>query len=211
MSRVHNIEQEKCNCQGPDPAEITRVVESVVDRIGREKDKVIPILQAVQDELNWLPSNALRHISKITEITPGQISGVSTFYSRFRHIPAGDFTIKICKGTACHVKGAPLVTDAFKRELKLTEGSSTTDDGRFSIEEVACLGCCTLAPVVQIGGKTYGHVITSEVNRIISDFNSSEGSTGEELPGIPAAGSEKEIRIGLGSCCIAGGLSLIHI
>ncbi|MBA7548392.1 hypothetical protein ES705_40849 [subsurface metagenome] len=161
MSREHNIEQEKCNCQGPDIAEITRVVESVVERIGREKNKVIPILQAVQNELNWIPSDALRHISKITEITPGQISGVSTFYSQFRHIPAGDHTIKICKGTASHVKGASLVIDAFKRELKLKEGSSTTDDGRFSIEEVACLGCCTLAPVVRIEDKTYGHVKTS--------------------------------------------------
>ena len=201
----HNIEQEKCSCQEQGTAEITRVVESVVERIGRERYKVIPILQAVQNELNWLPSSALRHISNITDITPGQISGVSTFYSQFRHIPAGDFTIKICKGTACHVKGAPLVTDAFKRELKLKEGSSTTDDGRFSIEEVACLGCCTLAPVVQIEDKTYGHVKTSEVSRIISDFNSSEGSTAEELPGIITADSEKEIRVGLGSCCIAGG------
>lgn len=205
MSSEHNIEQKKCNCQEPDTAEITRVVESVVERIGRERYKVIPILQAVQNDLNWLPSYALRHISKITEITPGQISGVSTFYSQFRHIPAGEHIIKICKGTACHVKGAPLVTDAFKRELKLKEGSSTTDDGRFSIEEVACLGCCTLAPVVQIGGKTYGHVKTSEVNQIISDFNNSEGKTGEELPEITATGSEKEIRVGLGSCCIAGG------
>jgi len=196
---------DNCICQGPDPAEITRVVESVVERIGREKNKVIPILQAVQDELNWIPSDALRHISKITEITPGQISGVSTFYSQFRHIPAGDHTIKICKGTACHVKGAPLIIDAFRRELEIKEGSSTTDDGRFSIEEVACLGCCTLAPVVQIGGKTYGHVKTSGANRIITDFNNSQDNAGDRPAETITAASEKEIRVGLGSCCIAGG------
>lgn len=205
MNKEIKIEDTGCNCRGAGTDEIIRVVESVVERIGRGKDKVIPILQAVQDELNWIPSDALKHISRITEITPARISGVSTFYSQFRHIPAGEHTIKICKGTACHVKGAPLIIDAFRRELKIENGTNTTVDGRFSVEEVACLGCCTLAPVVQIGSKTYGHVKSTGINAIISDFTNSLSESDESSSVPMAAEAEKEIRVGLGSCCIAGG------
>ncbi len=212
MSKIKNIEVEtiktdtiECDCHHPGIDDIKRTVESVVARIGTEKDKVIPILQAVQDELKYLPSDALKQICEVTDITPGQISSVSTFYSQFRHLPVGDHSIKVCVGTACHVKGASLVLDAFKRELEIKPGTVTTEDGRFSIEEVACLGCCTLAPVVQIDSKTYGHVKTTEVNAIIKDFLQS--SQEEQIAG-PAGDEEyhgTEIRVGLGSCCIAGG------
>ncbi len=195
----------ECNCTGSDQTNVINVVEEIVALTGREKDKVIPILQEVQKRLNYLPSDALKHICKITEITPGQISGVSTFYSQFRHLPAGKHIIKICQGTACHVKGANLISDAFRRELKLAPDSVTTSDMVFSVEEVACLGCCTLAPVVQIGDKTYGHVSPAGVDQVIADFlqqvSSKKKST--ELKNIPSVTSE--IRIGLGSCCVAGG------
>ena len=131
------------------------------------------ILQEVQKRLNYLPSEALKHICKVTDITPGQISGVSTFYSQFRHMPSGKYTIKICTGTACHVKGAGLISDSFKRVLRIDDTRNSSADNLFSIEEVACLGCCTLAPVVQIDGKTYGHVKPTQVDTIIKDFLSS--------------------------------------
>jgi NADH:ubiquinone oxidoreductase subunit F (NADH-binding)/NADH:ubiquinone oxidoreductase subunit E/Pyruvate/2-oxoacid:ferredoxin oxidoreductase delta subunit len=194
-----------CGCSDGSDPDINAIVEEVVAITGREKDKVIPILQEVQNRLNYLPSEALKHICTITDITPGQISGVSTFYSQFRHLPAGKHTIKICQGTACHVKGANLVTDAFRRVLKLGEETSTTEDSLFSIEEVACLGCCTLAPVVQIDDKTYGHVKPTEVDIIISDFLHHAGKPviATDLVNKPDQGAE--IRIGLGSCCVAGG------
>ena len=194
-----------CTCTKDSVEDITLVVDAVVEQTGREKDKVILILQEVQKKLNYLPSEALKHICKVTEITPGQISGVSTFYSQFRHIPAGKHNIKICAGTACHVKGAPLISDAFKRVLKITDQVSTSPDNLFSIEEVACLGCCTLAPVVQIDGKTYGHVKPTQVEEIINDFlNSSESETSIDRNETTAE-IEAEVRIGLGSCCVAGG------
>lgn len=202
----NNIETEACNCSPELSAEeIDSVVEKVVSVCGTEKDKVIPILQGVQDELKYLPSKALKHICEITDISQGQISGVSTFYSQFRHIPAGEHSIKICTGTACHVKGAGLVKDAFRRELSIDESTNTTDDGKFSIEEVACLGCCTLAPVVQIDSKTYGHVKTTEVNDIIDDFLSGPAEEESIEPASHEKTEENEIRVGLGSCCIAGG------
>jgi len=201
-----DIETSACNCDSKlSTAEIHSVVEKVVFACGTEKDKVIPILQGVQDKLNYLPSEALRHICEISEITQGQISGVATFYSQFRHIPAGEHTIKVCTGTACHVKGAGLVKDAFRRELSIDNKSATTEDGLFSIEEVACLGCCTLAPVVQIDNRTYGHVKTTEVNKIIDDILAGPAQEESIEPASPGKTEENEIRVGLGSCCIAGG------
>ena len=206
MKKNEDITRERsCNCQTVNVDDITSVVEDIVRSTGREKDKVILILQEVQKKLNYIPSEALKHICRITDITPGQISGVSTFYSQFRHIPAGKHTVKICSGTACHVKGSQLISDSFRRVLKIDETSSTSPDKLFSIEEVACLGCCTLAPVVQIDGKTYGHVKPTQADEILKDFLRTVGKvsvTGEE---VISENFEAEVRVGLGSCCVAGG------
>ncbi len=195
----------KCNCNVLQADEICRVVEEVVSQTGTGREKVIPVLQAVQEKLNYIPSEALKHICKITDISPGQISGVSTFYSQFRHVPYGEHTIKVCVGTACHVKGADLVIDAIRRDLDIGHETSTTVDGKFSIEEVACLGCCTLAPVVQIDHKTYGHVRTTEIKNIVDDFLKSAGDESISAPQTGTDTGGMEIRVGLGSCCIAGG------
>ncbi len=194
-----------CDCNQTSVRDITRVVDEVVSMTGREPEKLIMILQEVQKKLNFLPSEALRHICKVTDITPGQISGVSTFYSQFRHIPSGKHTIKICTGTACHVKGAGLISDSFKRVLALDGTRNTSADNLFSIEEVACLGCCTLAPVVQIDGKTYGHVKPTQTEEIIRNFLTQAVHNEEITEDAEIAGTEAEVRIGLGSCCVAGG------
>jgi NADH-quinone oxidoreductase subunit F len=196
-----------CNCgnQTISDDEIRSVVESVVKITGTGSDKVILILQEVQKKLNYLPSEALKHICRITDVTPGQISGVSTFYSQFRHIPSGQHIIKICAGTACHVKGSQLISEAFRRDLKITEERNSSPDNLFSIEEVACLGCCTLAPVVQIDGKTYGHVKPTQVNEIVNDFLNSHSKHQEEAKHNGRDEFDAEVRIGLGSCCVAGG------
>jgi len=196
-----------CNCESKSLTveEINTAVESVVRETGTGKEKVILILQEVQKKLNYLPSEALKHICRITEITPGQISGVSTFYSQFRHIPAGRHTIKICAGTACHVKGSQLISEAFRRDLKITEERNSSPDNLFSIEEVACLGCCTLAPVVQIDNKTYGHVKPTQVNEIVNDFLKTQGFKKDNEGKAVTDDFDAEVRIGLGSCCVAGG------
>ena len=183
---------------------------SVVDRIiaekGREKKALIPILQAIQKELNYLPEEALRQVSAQTEITAADIYSVASFYAQFRMQPVGKHMIKICVGTACHVKGATQVYDAFMRKFGLKEGEHTDHDGKFTLEKVSCLGCCTLAPVVQIDQVTYGHVTTSQVDDIIADFGAQAGKKGKKQF-RKADGTEirGEIRIGLGSCCVASG------
>ena len=194
-----------CDCKTVSIDEIASVVDAVVALTGKEKDKVITILQEVQKRLNWLPSEALKYICKVTDITPGQISGVSTFYSQFRHLPVGEHTIKICAGTACHVKGSQLISEAFKRVLKIDDTRNVSDDNLFSIEEVACLGCCTLAPVVQIDNKTYGHVKPTQVDGIINDFLNSHTKVAKSNDVENNEDVDAEIRIGLGSCCVAGG------
>jgi len=185
---------------------IQHIVENIISENGTGKDRLIPILQAIQSEFNYLPTEALEWVCNLTDITPSQITGVATFYSQFRHIPAGKHTIKVCVGTACHVKGAMQVYDAFKRHLKL-EGTNDTDaDGLFTLEQVACLGCCTLAPVVQIDDVTYGKVSQSEIEHVLEDFlgkaNQDETKPTEFIRSDLKKG---EIRLGLGSCCVASG------
>ncbi|HAF31065.1 MAG TPA: proton-conducting membrane transporter, partial [Bacteroidales bacterium] len=189
--------------------EIIEIVDQIIQEKGKSVDLVIPILQAIQDKFNYLPEEALERVCETTDITPSRIYGVSTFYSQFRHKPVGEHIIKVCVGTACHVKGAMLVYDAFKRELEI-EGNEDTDVNKlFTVEKIACLGCCTLAPVVQIDDTTYGHVTTEKISEIIEDFLENKDNPKSKQSSTLAVDveSQGEIRIGLGSCCVASGSS----
>jgi len=181
-------------------------IDAIVQEHGGARNEVIPVLQAIQGRYNYLPEEALRRVCEISEITAAQIVGVASFYSQFRFHPAGKHLIKVCVGTACHVKGAAQVYDSMKRELGLDVNEDTTESGEYTIEKVNCLGCCTLAPVVQIDRVTYGHVNTSQVITVLADFASQRESSHKRKYKY-ADGSEVkgEIRIGLGSCCQASG------
>src|SRR5271157_3277815 len=133
-----------------------KFVEETVGRIGRKPTALIPILQALQEHHGYLPREALERLGELTEIRPSAISGVSTFYDMFRHKPAGKHIIRVCRGTACHVAGADRVEDALRRHLRIPPGADTDAAQEFTIERVACLGCCTLAPVVKMGDSTMG-------------------------------------------------------
>jgi len=186
-------------------------IDSIVAEKGTTKEALIPILQAIQREFNYLPEEALRRVSDTTAIKPAEITGVASFYSQFRLAPVGEHIIRVCVGTACHVKGAVQVYDAMRREFKLKDGQHTDQSGKYTIEKVSCLGCCTLAPVVQIDHITYGHVTSDKASELISDFESQKDNKGKKLfrksDGTEIQG---EIRIGLGSCCVASGSSDIR-
>lgn len=185
-----------------------RIVDEMVDRHGREPEAVIPILQAMQDHYGYLPPGALSRVCETTRITPAAIAGVASFYDMFRHKPVGRHIVRVCHGTACHVTGAERVEEALRRHLQIEQGKDTDQQGLFTIEPVACLGCCTLAPVVRIGESTSGHVTIEGVPRMISEFLDAEAtavttaSTEEILQG---ANGSARIHIGLGSCCMAKG------
>lgn len=187
---------------------IQQTIDQILAETGTETRSVIPILQAVQGKFNYLPEEALKYVCSKTEITPEQIVGVASFYSQFRMQPVGEHIIKVCVGTACHVKGSGLVYDAFRRHFNLTGNEETDVSRRYTIEKVSCLGCCTLAPVVQIDEITYGHVASDKVENVLADFEKHAGISGPKK-GLfrNADGSEiqGEIRIGLGSCCVASG------
>lgn len=187
--------------------EILDRVDKLVEEIGVSEDKVIPILQAIQNSFNYLPPIALKRVSEITEIKPAVIQGISTFYSQFRLKPVGKHMIKVCVGTACHVKGAMLVYESFRRTLKLKDGEDTDAQNLFTLEKVACLGCCTLAPVVQIDEITFGHVGIEQTPEIIEEFlaKKEHGTTEPTHVHKNEAQVQGDILIGLGSCCIASG------
>ena len=184
------------------------IVDEAVAEFGREPSAVIAILQRLQQHYRYLPEAALRRVCELTDITPAAIAGVSTFYSQFRHKPVGRHVISVCHGTACHVKGSELIQDALARVLKIGQGEDTDPDGVFTIERVACLGCCTLAPVIKIDDVTYGHLTSETVPRALKDFLELErrGAVPAENKhtGVQGEGLT-EIRIGVGSCCVAGG------
>lgn len=182
-------------------------VEGIVARIGKKQECLIPLLRAIQSEYGFLPAEALKRLSELTLIHPASIAGVATFYTLFRHRPGGCHTIGVCVGTACHVKGAEAVYDAFIRHLGIPAGGDTDPQRQYTLERVACLGCCTLAPVVQIGDTVYGHVHPHTVPQILEDFSDSlqqvsrRQSFCRPVDPFPIG----EIRLGLGSCCQARG------
>ena len=167
----------------------------------------------MQAQYHYLPRPALIRICETTEISPAQIEGVATFYSQFRRMPVGRHLVSVCHGTACHVAGAEKVTEAVRRHLRL-EGEADTDSGKlFTVQKVACLGCCSLAPVVRIDDRVYGHVAAETAGRVLEKFlrQEEERARAKAAPerrrprGGAALREPVEIRIGLGSCCMASG------
>jgi NADH-quinone oxidoreductase subunit F len=185
-------------------------IDRIVAEVGRDAASVIPVLQAVQKTFKYLPEEALRRVCEISDITPAQIEGVSSFFSQFRRTPVGKHMISVCDGTACHVKGSVAVYDSVLHALGIKEGD-TDADGLFTVQKVACLGCCTLAPAVQIDETTYGHVRTDTVSDMITDFLENEANRISKTFQSSEDGiSMGEVRIGLGSCCVAGGSAKIR-
>ncbi len=186
-------------------------LDKTIERLGDRKESLIPILQAIQGEYRYLPQDALQYVCRHTEITPAQIVGVASFYSQFRHTPVGEHLINVCTGTACHVKGANAVLEGFRKHLGIRGEDDTDQAGRFTVQKIACLGCCTLAPVVQIGRSTYGHLTPNQVGDVIDDFLSKTDSNGSAAAFSMRSGTEiGEVRIGLGSCCQAQGSASIR-
>jgi NADH-quinone oxidoreductase subunit E len=135
-----------------------------------DKSKLIPILQSVQEEYRYLPEEVMSFISSSLNMSPAIVYGVATFYAHFALNPKGKNIIKICDGTACHVKKSTLIIDAIKNKLGLKENEHTTKDMLFTIETVACLGACGLAPVVVINDNVYGQMISEKIAALIDEI-----------------------------------------
>jgi NADH:ubiquinone oxidoreductase subunit F (NADH-binding)/NADH:ubiquinone oxidoreductase subunit E len=184
-------------------------VDEAVARAGRKPEALIPILQALQERYGYLPEEALRRVCEISEIKPSAIMGVASFYDMFRLQPAGKHLVRVCRGTACHVAGAERVEDALRRHLRIPDGADTDREGQFTIEQVACLGTCTLAPVLRIGESTLGYVTAEKVPDLMNGYLAGQATatvakSTEDRHGN-GHGAAAEIHVGLGSCCMAKG------
>ena len=138
-----------------------------------ERDSLIPILQEVQDQTGFLSREAVRQIGTQLGLPESKIYGVATFYNQFRFAPLGKYHIQICRGTACHVKGSANIMDRLKRELKI-DADETTNDGIFSLEVVACIGACGLAPVISVNGHFHAQVTPDDIPQILNAYRERE-------------------------------------
>jgi NADH:ubiquinone oxidoreductase subunit E len=142
-------------------------VDDLVASNGRGRDAAIPILQAIQTHYRYLPDEALARVCELTEITAAQIAGTSSFYAQFRRSPVGRHVVRVCHGTACHVAGAERITQELRRHLEIPDGEDT-DPGRvFTIDRVACVGCCSLAPVMMIEETTAGRLTPASARQAL--------------------------------------------
>ncbi|MCX6893914.1 MAG: NADH-quinone oxidoreductase subunit NuoE [Verrucomicrobia bacterium] len=144
-------------------------VAAILQSQGTERDACVKVLQEIQGVFGYLPAEALRYVTQHSQITSRQIHGVATFYDRFRFKPVGKHIIRTCHGTACHVNGAKHIGHAVEEALKIKQ-QETTPDGLFTLESVACLGCCSLAPVMMIDETVYGRLQPREMKKVLKQY-----------------------------------------
>ncbi|MCF7790511.1 MAG: NADH-quinone oxidoreductase subunit NuoE [Victivallales bacterium] len=136
---------------------------------GSKRDSLIPLLQEIQHELGFLSKDSVARVGGLLNLPTSKIYGVATFYNQFRFQPYGKYHIQVCRGTACHVKGSANVLSALEAMLNIKAGE-TTRDGMFSIEVVACIGACGLAPVISINGEFHANLVPSDIEKIIGSY-----------------------------------------
>ena len=162
-----------CNGQGAKCAEL----DTILEQYGSIPGSLITILQKTQELFGYLPAEAMDVIAEKTGIKPAKLYGVATFYTQFRLKPIGKHLLMLCKGTACHVNGADRIEEAITEELGISDGE-TTGDGLFTLNNVACLGCCSLAPVMMIRtgdrSETYGNLTPETVKEVLREIRAKE-------------------------------------
>ncbi|MBP8763090.1 MAG: NADH-quinone oxidoreductase subunit NuoE [Acetoanaerobium sp.] len=145
------------------------LIDPIIEKYGKVKGATITILQGVQEEFGYIPSESLTYIAQKTGMKEAKLYGVATFYTQFRMNPVGKNLILLCQGTACHVNGASTIEKAICEELGITEGE-TTPDKIFTFTNVACLGCCSLAPVMMINGETYAKLTPEKTVEVLRNL-----------------------------------------
>ena len=154
-------------------ADVQDKMRGVFSHYQGEKQELIPILQETQEEFRYLPAAAMKEIGRFLRIPESTVYGVSTFYAQFKLTPLGKKIIRICRGTACHVRGASKVLSEMEKQLSIKAGE-TTDDLEYTLETVACIGACALAPTMTIDKETYGKMTTKKVTEVLGDRSKAE-------------------------------------
>ncbi|MFC2104574.1 NADH-quinone oxidoreductase subunit NuoE [Bacteroidota bacterium] len=151
------------------------LIDPIIEKYKNKKGNLIPILQGTQGLYGYLPREAFIKISELTGLKLSEMYGVATFYTQFRLNPVGKYIIKVCHGTACHVQNATAISEALEDALSIKDGE-TTEDRMFTLESVACLGCCSLAPVMTIGDDTYGKLTGNQAVKIVKEIKIKESN-----------------------------------
>jgi NADH-quinone oxidoreductase subunit E len=149
-------------------ADIKEKLTEILSHYSGERDELIPILQEAQEEFRYLPSEVMQVIAKFLQLPESAVFGVSTFYAQFKLVPTGRRIVKVCRGTACHVRGGARILREVERRLGIKPGE-TTDDLEYTLETIACFGSCALAPVMVVDRDVYGRMTTSKVGQILGD------------------------------------------
>lgn len=148
--------------------EIKNKVNEIIEVHGNNKSSIITVLQDIQEEYRYLPMEVLEYVSKKMDVSPSKIFGIATFYENFSLEPKGKYIIKICDGTACHVRKSIPILEALRKELSLSNKKKTTDDMLFTLETVSCLGACGLAPVLTVNEKVYGSMTPDSTRALLN-------------------------------------------
>ncbi|MCB0822811.1 MAG: NADH-quinone oxidoreductase subunit NuoE [Bacteroidales bacterium] len=151
------------------------LMDPLIEKYKGKKGNMIPLLQGTQEMYGYIPREAFQKLADETGLKLSEMYGVATFYAQFRLNPVGKHIVKVCHGTACHVQNANELTDALEEALKIKDGE-TTEDGLFTLESVACLGCCSLAPVMMIGDDTFGKLTGAQSVKIVKNIRISENN-----------------------------------
>ncbi len=160
-------------------AKVKQQTRQILNRFSRKRGNLIPILQKTQKELGYLPREAMLEIARFLGIPEIDVYGVATFYNQFRLNPPGKHSIRVCLGTACHMKGGYIALDAWKRRLNIDRGQ-TTPDQEFDLDTVACVGCCVMAPVTVVDDKPEGKVEPTRVDGILLSFEQERKKRGKK-------------------------------
>lgn len=149
-------------------------IQAIIQEYGATESALIPILQKVQEEYRYLPEEILTFVATALNLPPATVYGVATFYAQFSLEPKGKFIVKVCDGTACHVRKNAGVIKAIKQKLGLKDGEKTTKDMRYTLDIVSCIGACALAPAVVINGKVHGQMTVEKVNQAFDELEAVE-------------------------------------
>lgn len=159
-----------CNrdCGSSLKRETPKELEEIFKKYSKSKEYLIPVLQDVQDKYGYLSEDNLVYIAEYLNVATSKVYGVATFYNQFRLIPLGKHIIRVCRGTACHVKGSSQILEALETELNIQTGE-TTKDGLYTLETVACLGACSIAPVIVIDDEFYGRLEAKDIKSVVKN------------------------------------------
>ncbi len=149
-------------------ADVQEQLNEVFSRYSGKKEELVPVLQEIQEQFRYLPAAAMREVARFLHIPESMVYGVSTFYTQFKLVPSGRRTVRLCRGTACHVRGAAKILAETEKQMGIKAGE-TTEDLEWTLETIACFGSCALAPVMVVDKDVHGRMVTNKVKGILAD------------------------------------------